>query len=254
MLSSDRDRALYFGADAERYDRARPGYPTALVDAVLADHPHAVLDVGCGTGIAAQMVTDRGCAVLGVEPDRRMAAVGRSRGLTVEISTFEAWDPANRRFDLLTSAQAWHWVDPQVGPPKAAELLRSGGRIALFWNRGTPPRQLTRMLDDIYARHAPEVDTRSVLLGNLPDDTFASAVSALEATGVFREVRLSSFDQKREYTTGTWLDELPTHSNHRNVEPHRLEALLKAHEDVVDRLGGRFVMRYETVLVSARRS
>ncbi len=42
-----------FGSDAERYDRARPSYPGALVEAIVAGSP-GVLDVGCGTGIAAR--------------------------------------------------------------------------------------------------------------------------------------------------------------------------------------------------------
>jgi len=37
-------------------------------------------------------------------------------------------------YDLLVSAQAWHWVDPVVAMPKAAALLRPGGTLALFWN------------------------------------------------------------------------------------------------------------------------
>ena len=44
-----------FGTDAEGYDRARPGYPGALVERIIAGSPGpSVLDVGCGTGIAAR--------------------------------------------------------------------------------------------------------------------------------------------------------------------------------------------------------
>ena len=55
MLYQDRQRAESFGNDALRYDRARPTYPTALVDDLLAGRPGdqlRVLDVGCGTGKA----------------------------------------------------------------------------------------------------------------------------------------------------------------------------------------------------------
>ena len=163
----DRRRASSFGDDAEQYDRARPAYPAELIDHLVSDHPAAVLDVGCGTGIAARLLAARGCDVLGVEPDHRMAAVARRHGLTVEEGMFEEWDPAGRRFDLLTSAQAWHWVNPERGAARAAQILRPGARIATFWNRGRPPDELGAALDETYARVAPNLG--GGLSGTRPD-------------------------------------------------------------------------------------
>src|SRR5713226_3733227 len=100
LLHENRRRAESFGADAERYDRARPSYPTALVDELLASKPARVLDVGCGTGKVGRLFLARGCEVVGVEPDPRMAGVARSHGIPVEVATFELWNPAHRMFDL----------------------------------------------------------------------------------------------------------------------------------------------------------
>jgi ubiquinone/menaquinone biosynthesis C-methylase UbiE len=50
-----RQVAESFGTDTGRYDRTRPPYPGALVEAIIAASPgRDVLDVGCGTGIAAR--------------------------------------------------------------------------------------------------------------------------------------------------------------------------------------------------------
>ena len=77
-----RQVAESFGSDAGRYDRARPSYPGALVDRIVAASPgRDVLDVGCGTGIAARLFQAAGCRVLGVDPDERMASVARQAGL-----------------------------------------------------------------------------------------------------------------------------------------------------------------------------
>ena len=101
--------AQSFGSDPERYDRARPSYPAALVERVIAASPgRDVLDVGCGTGIVARQFQAAGCSVLGVEPDERMADQARRRGLEVEVATFEDWDPAGRAFDAVVAGQAWH--------------------------------------------------------------------------------------------------------------------------------------------------
>ena len=166
MLFQERHRAESFGAVAELYDRVRPSYPSALVDALLLERPRRVLDIGCGTGIAGALLDARGCEVLGVEIDERMARLARARGLQVEIAPFEQWDAEGRLFELAISAQAWHWIDPVAGAEKAATVLAEAGRICLFWNFGDPPARVTELFDPIYARHAPGVESYSVLLGN----------------------------------------------------------------------------------------
>jgi predicted RNA methylase len=89
MLFDDRTRAESFGAVAELYDRARPSYPPELIDTLLEDAPRHVLDVGCGTGIASTLLAAGGADVLGIEVDARMAEVARTKGLAVEVSSFE---------------------------------------------------------------------------------------------------------------------------------------------------------------------
>ena len=122
-----------FGSDAGRYDRTRPRYPDALVERIIAASPGPdILDVGCGTGIAARQFQAAGGKVLGVEPDARMAEFARRTGVEVEVATFEAWDPAGRKFDAVIAGTAWHWVDPVAGAAKAAQVLRPGGRLAPF--------------------------------------------------------------------------------------------------------------------------
>jgi hypothetical protein len=72
--------------------------------------------------------------VLGVEVDERMADVGPSHGIQAEVAPSEPWDDAERRFDLTSRGDAWHWIDPDPGIAKAARVLRAGGIIAWFWS------------------------------------------------------------------------------------------------------------------------
>ncbi len=84
-----------FGLDAERYDRARPGYPPAMVERIIAASPgRDVLDVGIGTGISARPFHADGCRVTGVDVDDRMAEFARRHGFEVEVASFEEWRPA----------------------------------------------------------------------------------------------------------------------------------------------------------------
>src|SRR5215204_4640687 len=128
-----------FDEDAERYDRARPGYPAAVFEDLLALTelgPGArVLEIGCGTGQATVPLAERGCRIVAVELGAELAAVARrnlARFPDVEVVTgaFEDWPLPPEPFDLVLSATAFHWIDPGVRVVKSAEALRPGGTLA----------------------------------------------------------------------------------------------------------------------------
>lgn len=254
----DRRRAESFGTDAEQYDRARPGYPAALVDDLLAGGAGGaggagdVLDVGCGTAKAGRLFADRGCRVLGVEPDARMAAVARRHGVAVEVAAFEDWQPAGRRFDLVIAGQSWHWVDPVVGPRRAGELLRPGGRLAVFWNLGDHDAATTAAFDEVYGRMLPaRVDDHRP--GPPRGEGIEPHLEAVRATGLFAEPEVRSYEWDHRYSKDEWLDQLPTHSDHRVLPPDVRAAAHAAIGDAIDRLGGSVPVYYETVLMTAVR-
>jgi SAM-dependent methyltransferase len=253
MLFEDRARAESFGTVARLYDRARPTYPAELVDALLSDGARRVLDVGCGTGIAGALFAARGCEVTGVEVDARMAAVARTKGLEVEVASFEDWDDRGRRFELLISAQAWHWIEPRAGVAKAAAVLSAGGRIACFWNLGDPPAHVRERLDPVYHRLGPKLASLSVVLGNSRRRGEDTAV-ALDQSGLFEPADIRRFDWSRTYTTDEWLQLITTHSDHQALGEARLRALRDAVGAELDATRGSFEYLYETVLVTATRA
>ncbi len=210
-----------------------------------------MLDVGCGTGIAARLLRERGCEVLGVEPDPRMVSFARSSGLAVEQARFEEWDPRGRRFDLVISAQAWHWIEPEHGGLRAAEALAPDGEIALFWNFASPAPALAAELDAVYARLAPSCDGYAILLG-ARDERTDIAAEGLDLSGRFLEPRAESFSWTREYSIEQWLEQLRTHSDHAAMDTASRERLLAALAEVIAASGGTLEVGYETRLVSAR--
>ncbi len=253
VLFEDRARAESFGAAAELYDRARPSYPSELIDGLLADEPGRVLDVGCGTGIASTLLGERGCAVLGVEVDPRMAELARRKGLEVEVAPFEQWDARGRRFDLVICAQAWHWIEPHVGVAKVAAVLDAGGRFAVFWNFGDPPTHVRERLAPIYRRLEPGLENYSVVLGHHHERAPATLTDINQA-GSFEGVSGATFPWRKTYDTAQWLEHLDSHSDHRGLSVPRRRRLLAAVGEAIDAVGGSFEMPYETVLISARRT
>ena len=222
-IHTNRARAESFGAVAADYDRYRPDYPAPLIDDLVALHPANVLDVGCGTGKAARQLTARGLDVLGVEVDPQMAAVARSHGLSVVVSSFEEWDDAGRQFDLIISAQAWHWVQPRVGAQKAARLLRPNGTLVVFWNHYLEhPNDLQARFDAVYREHAPE------LLEAAQRDRERRGARPyfddLKASGAFRRVQPREYPYQRRYTAAEWVGNVQTHSDHLLLDPARRSA------------------------------
>jgi SAM-dependent methyltransferase len=252
-----RQLAESFGEDPERYDRARPPYPDALVDRIVAASPGPdVLDVGCGTGIAARQLRAAGCTVLGVEPDPRMADFARRTGVDVEVATFETWEPAGRTYDAVVAGQSWHWVDPVAGAAKAARVLRPGGRLALFAHVFEPPPAVWEAFLATYQRVLPDAPItmpgtrRPLEIYQAMLDSFANGIS--EAGG-FGEPERWRFDWERTYTRDEWLDLLPTQGPLTRVSPDQLAEILAGVGAAIDALGGGFTMSYVTLALSAAR-
>ncbi len=247
----ERERALSFGSVAEMYDAARPSYPRELIDDLMALQPLRVLDVGCGTGRAARLLQQRGCTVTGVEPDRRMAGVARKHGVHVEESSFEEWDPGGRSFDLLVSGQAWHWVDPAAGPRKAADVLRPGGHIALFWNLGAHDDSARDRLIPVYERLAPAIAATTTALACRERSDLVS-LQQLSAEPRLADFELRTYAWDMTYSRDDWLAFLATHSDHVRLAAAERAALLQAVGDTIDALGGSLCFHYQTVLILGR--
>ena len=244
-----------FGTDAQRYDQARPGYPDALVARIVDHSPGPdMLDVGTGTGIAARQFQAAGCAVLGVEPDPRMADVARARGLPVEVATFEAWQPAGRTFDALIAAQSWHWVDPSAGTAKAARLLRPGGRLAIFGHVFEPPAEVAEPFAAAYRSVVPDAPFGTQRSLDAYQAGYALVADQIRETAQFTEPEQWRFDWARSYTRDQWLALLPTTGGLTRLSPDQTATILEAVGTAIDALGGHFNMQFITLATTATRT
>ncbi len=252
-----REVAESFGTDAERYDRTRPSYPRALVERIVGGCAGSdVLDVGCGTGIVARLFQAAGCTVLGVDPDERMADLARERGLEVEVAKIEDWEPAGRQFDAVVAGQAWHWVDPAAGAAKAAQALRPGGLLAVFWNAFQFHADMSAAFAAAYRRAMPD---SPMSRGSMPGPEIyatmcAKAADGMRQAGGFGDTQQWRFDWDRPYTRDEWLDQVPTFGGHSMFPPPKLQQVLADMGSAIDAAGGSFTVHYATMTAAAVRS
>ncbi|HEV7208436.1 MAG TPA: class I SAM-dependent methyltransferase [Mycobacteriales bacterium] len=125
-----------FDALADDYDAARPRYPQAIFAALPPLAGATVFDVGAGTGIASRRLAAAGARVIAVDLGAGMLARLRSRTPTLPavVAVGEALPFPARCADLVTYAQAWHWVDVATASAEASRVLRPGGTLAVWWN------------------------------------------------------------------------------------------------------------------------
>lgn len=137
------DPTTRFSSRVADYVRARPSYPAAALDVLVAAHgmvPGTVVaDLGSGTGIFSALLLERGCRVHAVEPNGAMraaaeAAMGDLPGFTSVDGTAEATGLPAASVDMATAAQAFHWFDRARARAELRRILRPSGRVALLWN------------------------------------------------------------------------------------------------------------------------
>jgi SAM-dependent methyltransferase len=130
------EQAASFGAAAAEYERSRPTYPESVVDWIVPAGARAAADVGAGTGKLTRALAGRGLEVTAVEPSDGMRATLEAElpGVLALAGSGERLPLADDSVDLVTYAQAWHWVDEAAALAEAARVLRPGGRLACTWN------------------------------------------------------------------------------------------------------------------------
>lgn len=125
------------------YEDIRPSYPERLIQDVIKKTDlkldDRLLEIGAGTGKATIQFADKGFRVHAIELGEDMAEILKDKcthypNVSVDVAPFEKWScPDNEKYDMIYSAQAFHWIDKKVKYKKCHELLKDNGYLVLFW-------------------------------------------------------------------------------------------------------------------------
>ncbi len=152
--------AVGFQAACDVYERARPDYPVAAVEFMIAalgiDSTATVVELGAGTGKFTRMLASMTAApVIAVEPIENMRC--RLHALLPAVSvldgTAEAIPLEAATADVVVAAQAFHWFDGPRALAEIARVLKPAGRIGLIWNIRDESVGWVARMTDIVDRH-----------------------------------------------------------------------------------------------------
>ncbi|MBU6207237.1 MAG: class I SAM-dependent methyltransferase, partial [Alphaproteobacteria bacterium] len=129
-----------FGTDPQGYHAGRLGYPDEMYTALFArsvPHPH-ILEIGAGTGLATEgLLRSAPQSYTIAEADAQLAAYLNTKfadqGIKIFVGPFPD-APVTGRFDLITCAAAFHWLEPVAALAQIRALLNPGGVWAMWWN------------------------------------------------------------------------------------------------------------------------
>jgi trans-aconitate methyltransferase len=193
----------YKGIAAE-YDKTRPSYPDELVRDVISKTNlsvnSAILEIGAGTGKATVQFAEKGFAIHAIELGPEMAEICKNKCMlypkvTIDIASFEEWKNKNdTKYNLIFSAQTFHWLESDVKYKKCHELLNDGGYLALFWyiahnERSGTIREIEQHVNRIMQEYKAdkanggEVSVRPQHKSSVDD---AAIRSEIETSGLFR--------------------------------------------------------------------
>jgi ubiquinone/menaquinone biosynthesis C-methylase UbiE len=168
-----------FGGVAEAYDRGRPTYPREAAVWLTSAQPLTVLELGAGTGKLTAQLVALGHDVHATDPDPQMLALLEKHLPSVRVSQAPAEEiPAgDASYDVVVSAQAFHWFDLDRALPEIARVLKPRGRLSLVWNQRDERIPWVKRLGAIIGtqdqlRDPDEKLVESQLFGDVDDASF----------------------------------------------------------------------------------
>ena len=172
-----------------------PEHLQSMVESVIGDRQQlAVLDLGCGSGLAGVRFKPRAATLVGVDLSPEMVDLARARGIYdhLEVAEITDWLGRNpQQFDLIVACDCFIYfgdLSQLAGP--AAKHLRSNGVFAFTVEKGRYPFALTDSgRYEHHPDHVREVAAAAGLHVERLEEAFLRMEYGEEVTGLFAILR-----------------------------------------------------------------
>jgi len=149
----------HFSVAAHEYDRFRPGYPAALIEFLADAAPGRgfAWDCATGTGQAAVGLAARFDKVIATDASNAQLAhaVAHPR-VEYRVARAEDCGLPDRTFDLVTVAQALHWIELDAFYAEVRRVTRPGAVIAAWtYSLADADPAVDPLVEAFYAQMGP---------------------------------------------------------------------------------------------------
>jgi len=243
-----------FGKVSNLYDSARASYPDELIDELIKiskiNNKSKILEIGCGSGKATILFAKRGYDVLGVDISEELIDLAKKNSSQFEnvsyfVSSFEDIDLESNGFDLIFSAQAWHWLDPEIAYKKAWKLLKKEGFLSIFWKHGGyDESDFLKKLRELYIKYCPNYHFPTEVSSAEKELLKSSLFNQFEKREYFAELKYDKEKFIQLVSTMSWVISIPKENESKFFS--ELSNLLDQQDEI-------FSVPYKYTLLIARK-
>ncbi len=255
-------RKNWYSSVADAYNQARPRYPKELIVSCveLAQLPSeaAILEIGCGPGIATVPFAQLGFKMVCLEPSPDSCFLARQNcasypNVEIRNSSFEEWELETKRFNAVLAATAIHWIPPEVAYPKSADALQGNGSLILLWNKEPfPPYEVYQSLNEVYQTYAPSLARYEDRKAQ--EEILKKLGQNLIDSGLFKDLVFEHMKSEVTYSTDKYLMLLSTLSPYIALEEQTRDSLFEGLREKIEKTyGGSLHLSYVSAFHIARK-
>lgn len=251
-----------FDQVADIYNKYRPSYPEELIDEIKRisgiEAGSRILEVGSGAGLATGQFLGSRYRITCVEQGANLIEAAKEN-LTVSERDrvsfinipFQEWEEQEGTFDMMFSAQAFHWIPKPIGYKKVAKALKPGASMQLFWNKYMKDdseclTELADLMKEYSIMHMMDEEDLMLYKTRMTD--------SIEVSGVFKPASIKEVRWEKDYTYDAFINFLKTANVYITMEDSERHILHVKLMDLFARNHYNITMKFNCVLFSAVRA
>ena len=163
---------------------------------------------------------------------------------------------------MIYAASAFHWVDAQIGCPKALRLLKDGGTIALFrYNAiAADGDKLYEEIQVVYEKYYNIYYTSNLRPVKKTREDFEKKSEIYNSYRFedlmdygFKDVSMRFYDGARTFSADEYIVLLETMSDHKSLPESNQQALYSGIKEAIIKFGGHHTVDYIFQLYMGRK-